>query len=461
MRDVGAAELCRVSVVGERRRLDVALPVHVPFAELVPTLLRGLVGERANVSRPGDTGGWALQRLGDAPLSLSATVASSGIRHGEVLYLRPRDQAAPPLAVDDVVDGIADAAGRLPGRWSAAAGRAWTLLALGMLLAAGAVLAANAGPPWPPVLALCILLSVALVGAAGVASRAAGRPEVALVFALASSAYVFVAGLSLHGGERNLGGLGAAEVLVGAAAVMPVAAVAALLVPTEVPALIGVGVAAGCAVVACLVGLAVPGTGAAVAVSLAVLLAPVLPGIAFRLSGLPLPAVPSTRPELAQVGSTVPAAMIERGARRADQFVTSTLGGLCTVAVLAGTLVAVAPGWASMVLLGTGSLALTLRARHYPGRAQRFWTYGAGLALALEFAYAASVHGGQQTRAAVVVAVLALAGILAVAGPWSDRSRSPVRGRLADVVEVIAVVATLPVAVQVLGLYSLAMGLGG
>ena len=31
-----AADLCRVTVISPRKRVDLALPVHVPFAELFP-----------------------------------------------------------------------------------------------------------------------------------------------------------------------------------------------------------------------------------------------------------------------------------------------------------------------------------------------------------------------------------------------------------------------------------------
>jgi type VII secretion integral membrane protein EccD len=463
MADAGSAELCRVTVVGESRRLDVALPADLPLGGVMPVLLRELVGEQHTQVVAEGSGDWVVQRLGEAPLNLAASVHEAGLRHGDVLYLRREERAVPPLAVDDVVDAIGDAASRLPGRWSAPASRALAIVSLGALVAAGALAGALAGPPWRPVFLLCATLTAALVVAAGAASRAGGPAEAALVFGLAAPAYAFVAGVALLGGGHRLAELGAGAALVGSAAVLPVAMVVALLVPTEAPAFVGVGVAAACGAAACLVGLVLPRAGAsgAVAVALAVMLAPLLPMVAFRMSGLPMPAIPTSRSEIAAGADAMLQAAVESGARRADRFVTAMLSGLCLAAVAGGGVLAAVPGLRSVALLGVAALALTLRARHYPGLAQRLWGYGAGLVVLLEFGYATAVNGGQSARVAVVVAMVAVAAALALGGPWSGHRRfSPVLGRFADVVEVVAVLAALPAAALAAGVLAWARALG-
>jgi type VII secretion integral membrane protein EccD len=444
-------DLCRVTVVGSGRRADVALPAEVALAEVVPTLLRSLLGDARTGLAPGDTSGWVLQRLGEAPLDLAASVATSGIRQGDLLQLRRKDFVAPPLAVDDLVDAIGTAARGLPARWSAPAARTWAVVATVALLVAGALAAATAGPP---AVALCAVLSGLLVTTAGVVSRAAGRAEAALIFALAGTGYAFVAGMSLFG--RSAG-----AVLVGAAAVLPVLAVAALLVPTEAPAFIAVGVAAGCVAVTALAGLLIPGSrnASAVAVSLGVLLAPWLPAVALRLSGLPMPALPTSRPELSEVGTPVSMAEIDRGARLADRLVTSMLAALCLVTVAGGLLLVRSPGLGVAAVLGTAALAVTLRGRHFPGLAQRQWAYGSGLVLALEFAGSVIVHSGQLSRAVAVGGLVAIAAALALTG--TGRRHSPALGRFADLVEVLAVLATLPAAALALGVFDTVLALGG
>lgn len=462
MPDGEATELCRVSVMVQDRRVDVALPALIPLAELVPVLLRNLVGETRTAPGPGDAAGWCLQRAGEAPVDLANSVQSAGIRHGDVLYLRPRAQAAPPLAIDDVVAAIGEAATTLPGRWSRPVAQRWTLVVLGVFLAAGTMAAVWSGPPWPSVAGLGTVLCLVALAAAAVASRALGRPEVAFVLALGATGYAFVAGVAL--GASGLARGGAGVLLVGCAAVLPAAALATTAVPTEAPAFLGVAVAAGSGVAASLAAVAGLGTNAAaVAVGAAVLLAPALPASSYRLSGLPLPVVPTSRPELAQARPLVSSATVERGTDRADRMVTGALGGLSLVAAVSGAVLAAsAPTPVSMALLGAAAAALGLRGRHYPAVAQRLWTYAGATTVTLELAYAIYLHSGPPARTAVLLGLVAVAAALALAGPWgAGQVRSPVPGRLADLLEVVVVVATLPLALAVLGAYRVVLGLGG
>ncbi|MEK8108407.1 EsaB/YukD family protein [Micromonospora sp. M12] len=75
-----------------RTRMDLALPSDVPMADLLPTLLRYAGEDMADEGAR--HGGWALSRLGGAPLDGGRTVAQLGVRDGEVLYFNPRSAAA-------------------------------------------------------------------------------------------------------------------------------------------------------------------------------------------------------------------------------------------------------------------------------------------------------------------------------------------------------------------------------
>ena len=99
------ADTCRVTVVGPRRRVDLSLPARIPFAELFPAVA-GFAGLDEDAARQAPSG-WVLQRLGEAPFPLEATPLQTGLRDGELIYLRPREAQLPELAFDDVADVIA------------------------------------------------------------------------------------------------------------------------------------------------------------------------------------------------------------------------------------------------------------------------------------------------------------------------------------------------------------------
>ena len=71
MSSPGGTDLCRVTVVGPSRRVDIALPGYVSFADLFPAVARyaGLDGPHA----VGEKGGWVLQRLGQEPFPPAMT----------------------------------------------------------------------------------------------------------------------------------------------------------------------------------------------------------------------------------------------------------------------------------------------------------------------------------------------------------------------------------------------------
>jgi hypothetical protein len=70
-----ATDICRISVIGPRRA-DIALPAHVPFAELFPVVARYAGLDRAALAQA--PGGWVLQRLGQLAFEPAATPAQGG-----------------------------------------------------------------------------------------------------------------------------------------------------------------------------------------------------------------------------------------------------------------------------------------------------------------------------------------------------------------------------------------------
>lgn len=137
--------LSRVTVVAPTTRVDLSLPSDVPLADLLPTLLR-YAGEDLADTGVGH-GGWALTRLGSAPLDTGRSVVQLEIRDGDVLYLTPRAAVGPEVAFDDVVDAVATGVQDRAAPWQVADTRTFgTGFGLAALLG-GVAVALFAGPP--------------------------------------------------------------------------------------------------------------------------------------------------------------------------------------------------------------------------------------------------------------------------------------------------------------------------
>ncbi|MBC3841034.1 hypothetical protein GXW82_14365 [Streptacidiphilus sp. 4-A2] len=126
---------------GPHRPGDLAVPVTLSVQTLLPVLLERLEGPAEPRGRP-----WALQRLGEEPLDPDGTPESLGLRHGEVLYLRPAEEPLPALHFDDVADGVAHVLSGRADRWQPQHTRRLALAVAVLALAALAVALHGFGP---------------------------------------------------------------------------------------------------------------------------------------------------------------------------------------------------------------------------------------------------------------------------------------------------------------------------
>ncbi|CRZ17735.1 EsaB/YukD family protein [Mycolicibacterium neworleansense] len=183
-----APDAIRVSVVGGRTQLDVALPADVPVAAFLPELARLIKSrddERSDdlADRDERRTFWELSRdgRGAGALAPDQTLREAGVENGALLRLSARRALSPPTLYDDVVDAAA--------RLNRASYAAWTATAAGTMAFAGLWLSAAVwvvlllAPPLsahrPAIMVAAALMLVALVGGAALVRRVLGRSDVA------------------------------------------------------------------------------------------------------------------------------------------------------------------------------------------------------------------------------------------------------------------------------------------
>jgi type VII secretion integral membrane protein EccD len=475
---IETGDLCRVTLIAPRVRLDIALPSAVPVAALLPTLLWHSGEQLADEGLP--HGGWALQRVGEAPLDTGRTLAALGIHDGDVLHLRPRQDALPTPVFDDTVDAISTALRERSRRWTPAGTRIAALAAIGLLLAVGAAALAVSAVPRLPEAALSAAVAVAAVAGAAAASRALGDAAAGTVLGLAGLPYAFLAGLRAlppasiagsvagHAATHAAGGLAGqvgltpAGFLVGSTGLLVAAAFGAAAVGDRASMLTGAVVAGFIGVACSLLALDTSAAGAgAVAVSAALALSPAIAPVAYRVARLPQPAVPTTPEELRQRSEPVDYADVSRRSVAADRVVGALVAATGVVAVVGMAIALARDGWAAEVLALLASGLLLLRARLFAGVVQRAWLVGSGLAGVTIVAVSAAHRATPAGALAVVGGLLVVAAILVAVAASPARRMAPSVGWWTDLLELLGTIATIPLALQVLHVYSLVRSLGG
>lgn len=480
-RSGSSAGLARVTVSAPQRRIDVALPEHVPLAELLPEVLRH-AGE--GMADDGERhGGWLLRRADGELLSAAVGLFPQGVRDGEVLYLVPAQAQWPELEYDDVVEAIAEGARRHGTAWSGSATRAATLAGAGVLLAAGLIALLRAGPQWSPGAVAGLVAAVVLALSGVVASRAYGDGSAGATLGGYALPYAFAGGALLVGSDDAVGvlaparWLGAPQALVGSVALLLVAVLGLAGIAAGLR-IFAAGVTVGVlGAAAALTGYFLTAEGtAAVLVSVLVCGIGVLPLLAIRFGKLPMP--PVTLPTgadaaadftAASAGSALDAAR-ERPERsqvfaavaRTEQLLTGMLIGHATLCVVAGLVLVVAGGVAGRLLAAVVAAALLLRSRLFVTTRQRLPLLVAGL-LGLGVLGAAVVWQADHDALLGLVAVgLVVALVVVAAGAtYSRRPASPYLGRTADLLDTVIVISVIPVACAVLDLYARVRGLSG
>jgi type VII secretion integral membrane protein EccD len=453
---VGDAGLARITLVAPRTRIDLALPTDVPLADLLPTLLHVTGNDFAGEGAGG--GAWALSRLGGAALDSSRTPAQLQVYDGELLYLRPRGDEAPMLVFDDVVDAVATATGDRTGRWRPATTRLFGLGLTVAVLLAGAVALPFAGPPRSVAAVIALSVALALLGVAVVLSRALGDSRAGVAFAATAAVYAAAGGLLVMLGDRPLGELTPAHLLITVTIVLLVTVIGALGVADAAPLFLGIAifsVALGLTVTLALTSGGSIAATAAIVATVAFATMPALPMLAYRSAGLPIPTVPIEAEELKRDNETVDGARVLQRSVRADGLLTAMLAGLSVIGAAAALLIG-AMGTAGMLFAATLGLILLARARFFGSRAQRLWLLSCGAIAVASAGFSFFSLFQYPLRLVVILGViLTVAAISTGYGlAGANRKQSPVWGRILDILEVILILGLVPIAVWVSGLYT-------
>ncbi|MER5963489.1 type VII secretion integral membrane protein EccD [Streptomyces sp. NPDC002057] len=453
------AGLCRLRFHGPHKVVELSVPADVPLADLLPTII-GYSGDGLDEEAV-EGGGWVLQRLGEEPLDEEQTAEALGLKDGERLYLRLRRESLPEVHFDDVVDGVATGLERRGDAWHPALTHHLALGLSLLALAGGFVLLALSADIGPLRVVAAALTGVLLLLGASSAARAVADAGAGTALGAAAVPFLALAGALLPTGDSDLT---AARLLAGGSAAASASVLALAAVACSAPLFLGLlvtSVATSVAGALVLLGLTPSETAGALAV-LVVAFGSFLPGFAFRLSGLKLPALPRNAGELQEDIEPYPARDVVDRSAVADGYLTAfhvVTGALCAGCL---TLMTRAPGWAPVALAAALSLLLVLHAREVGSRWQRLalvlpGVYGLAL---LTAGWALTL--GPTGRLYLLAGLTASAAALAIVS-WTvpGRRMLPYWGRAADLLHSALALSLLPLALTEAGVFTWVRGLTG
>jgi type VII secretion integral membrane protein EccD len=303
-------------------------------------------------------------------------------------------------------------------------------------------------------------LAVLLLVGGGALARAYGDADAGAVCALVGVPVAGLAGLLVFGSHTLA--LGTAEVATALAAITVYGALAVVVVAYRLPWFLGVTVAALLGALAAAVPLiadvAAQGS-AAIAVALATALAAVAPMLSLRLAKLPLPTVPTDMDSFREKEKPTLGPSVLDQTAQAEALLAGLLSAFGLV-LLGGVVVLLRGGNVAQAgLVGVVGAVWLLRSRSYSGTLPRVVFVVAGLAV-LACLGAWLALSTQREAMLIGAGVLAVSGLICVS--YAKRAvrgkQSPYWSRLLDVAEFLGLIAIIPLAGEVVGLYAALRG---
>lgn len=430
-----AGTVVRVTLVEGDDRTDLALPGSVPVAEIVPGLARrlGMLEVRAAVT------GYRLTRVDGTELAPDQSLTAQGIEDGALLSLVARDAGNEGRVYDDLVEAVSDAVEHQHKAWTPADSARMTLVATLVLVVTGSAVLLSADDSSLLVPVIAGAAAALALGVTGVLA-AMRKTAAALTMLAATAVLALTSGLAL-----GVGPIVGEPLAYGGIGVMVVGAIA-------VPFLGGVREHA---LVPILVGLVLMTLGglplysdlsvlqvAAGMVAVAGIILTSAPWIALSMTGIRV-TVPRSQAELDAERQEISAARVRAEFLRGSRLLLALrISG--AAAVLVATPHAVSGGVPGTALVLVVCAALVLGVREIYARRDVVVMTGTGIAgAALAGLTVVVVHPTWWLAVAIAVAALTV-GIVATAllGPGPR----PGLQRVGDTVEVICVLAVLPLA---------------
>jgi type VII secretion integral membrane protein EccD len=456
----GAVDVCRLTISAPSGRSDLAVPVSTTVAVLLPVLLKRAVPEEELGSA------WALQRLGEAPLDLEGTPETLGLRDGDVLHLRPKDDLLSQLRFDDVADGVATAVSARSDRWKPQLTRG---LCLGLACLALASLAALVVAGGPDRLApyTCGLIALGLIAGCRMTTRADGDKDktAAIITGLGACLFAMLAGLSSSADPAGLlaptrldGLLTAAFTGVAAAGVLAIGRVPVVVFGTLLAL-------AGTAEFGSLLSIAVGWDATRTAAVLAAAkfaLSPHAPRLALFAAKLRVVELPHDSKELQQGIDPHPEPLVTRRTAVADDVLSVFFISSAAVFTVSFALLVRVPQWSYWVFALLFSAAVLLRARSVGNARQRIALVAAGGLGAFQVLLSLQEHASPAARAGGMLGLFVVAALLLTGARRLPGARlRPIWGRLGEILEGCTALALMPLLLQVLHAYAYFRSLAG
>jgi type VII secretion integral membrane protein EccD len=453
-------DLCRLTVCGHGRSVDLAVPVHVPLIDLLPVLVGRLGDGLADIGQ--EHGGWVLQRLGGQPLHEDLSVAVLGLHDGDVVHLRLRTDQLPPCDFDELIDGVATGISGRSDRWGPEMSRRLLTGQLAVALALGLVVLAGHQGPLSDVVAAG--LAVVLLGLTGAASRALADQPAAGVLGAAAICYAGLAAAELpmlRGGHALATPGAVRSALLAATAGATGAAIAVtMLRGGRHPALVAT-ILAGClAAVGCMLAAVARLDPASVAGLLVAVIMPLggwVPVLAFRLAGMRLDLTPSSPEEVQADLDAVPGQLVQERTRRADQYMTALYTGLAVVVVGCLIVLGLSTRWPARVVAIDVIVLMLLHSRALVAARHRLAAVIPAAVGAAVLVCAAGLRSDTHVWPALLAALVAGTGLL-LAGERSlpGHKLLPHWGQAGDLLQTVTAVALIPAVLWQLNLYEFA-----
>ena len=461
-------DLCRLTVCGPGRTVELAVPVHVPLIDLLPALVGHLGDGLAEAGL--EHAGWVLQRLGDPPLREELSVAALGLRDGDVVHLRPRADQLPPLDFDDLIDGVAVGISARPDRWRPEMSRRLLTGVIAAALAAGLVVLAGHLSPLADLVTGG--LTLVLLGLTAAASRGLGDRLAAAVFGGGAICYGALAAaqftLVRAGGGDHIPVTAAAlrpAVLAGGAALAAACVAVSMVRGGSQPALLGATV--GGALVAAggaLAALARLDAAQVAGILLAVMmpLGGWVPMLAFRLTKLRLDPTPSSPEELQADLDPVPGQLVLEQTRLADRYMSALYAGLAVVGAAALVVLSLAAGLPAHVVELDAILLLLLHSRSLVAARHRMAVVAPAVLGAATLVAVTGLRADARAWPVVVaLAVTAAAVFFALERSLPGRRSLPHWARIGDWLHTLTAAALIPAVLWLLNVYEFARTVHG